>query len=65
MHVHVRTDPCCLPERWVKWSEVGSRMNQFIDESAPSVRAGLHRQPEDLPHGFIAPPPEVARANWT
>jgi hypothetical protein len=31
----------------------------IIDWSAPSLRGGLDRRPEDLPHGLIVPPPEV------
>jgi hypothetical protein len=31
----------------------------IIDWSAPSLRGGVDRRPEDLPHGLIVPPPEV------
>jgi hypothetical protein len=34
-------------------------MSNFIDYNAPSLRGGLERRPEDLPHGLITPPDEV------
>ena len=34
-------------------------MNQFVDYSAPSLRNGSKRRPEELPHGLLTPPPEV------
>jgi len=33
--------------------------SQFIDWNAPSLQGGLNRQPQDLPHGLIAPPEQV------
>jgi hypothetical protein len=33
--------------------------SDIIDLNAPSLRGGLDRRPEDLPHGLIVPPPEV------
>src|SRR5262245_56625345 len=32
---------------------------EFIDENPPSLRGGLNRRPDELPHGLIVPPPEV------
>ena len=32
---------------------------EIIDYNAPSLRGGLDRRPEDLPHGLIPPPTEV------
>lgn len=34
-------------------------MSEFIDYNAPSLRGGLDRRPEDLPHGLLTPPDEV------
>jgi hypothetical protein len=34
-------------------------MSDIIDWSAPSLRGGLPRLPQDLPHGLIRPPEEV------
>jgi hypothetical protein len=34
-------------------------MSRIIDLSAPSLQGGIDRRPEELPHGFISPPPEV------
>jgi hypothetical protein len=33
--------------------------SQFIDLSAPSLRGGPNRRPEELPHGILTPPLEV------
>ena len=33
--------------------------SDIIDWNAPSLRGGLNRRPDDLPHGLLIPPPEV------
>jgi hypothetical protein len=33
--------------------------NDFIDLNAPSLQGGMHRLPQDLPHGLITPPERV------
>jgi hypothetical protein len=33
--------------------------SQFIDWNAPSLQGGFPRNPQDLPHGLITPPPLV------
>jgi hypothetical protein len=32
---------------------------QFTDYTAPSLREGPNRRPEELPHGLLTPPAEV------
>lgn len=33
--------------------------SDIIDLNTPSLRGGMDRRPEDLPHGLITPPQEV------
>jgi hypothetical protein len=47
------------PARYSEGKEVRAMPDTSVDRAVPGPQAALLRQPQDLPHGLIAPPPEV------